>query len=450
MTHDPAHVPGSDDLTRWGVTPLHDAYTRGLTDPVAVVQAHLARINRHDPDLHAYIHVAAQDALAQAAASARRWAQGQPLGPLDGVPVALKDNIDVAGLPCTAGTAAFAQRRPDRHAAVWQALAAAGAVLLGKTNMHEAALGATTDNPVYGRCINPLRAGHTPGGSSGGSAAAVAAHLCAAALGTDTLGSVRIPAAYCGLYGYIASRDAVSLAGIVPLSPTLDAVGPLARSGNDLARVASVLLGQPLPEPIRWRGLRVGYLPQADAVTLAPPVRAAWDTTRERLQALGATLHPVDFPGWEPARSRLDALLMSEWEGAASWLNALGPDLPGLSADLVKMLRYGHTLDTARRQRAQDGVQALRAQARHGFDTVDLLVLPTTPQVSFPHGVAAPASQADLTVLANLLGAPALACPCPAQATSGEDLPASCQFLAAPGQDARLLSVAQAMDAFWS
>jgi Asp-tRNA(Asn)/Glu-tRNA(Gln) amidotransferase A subunit family amidase len=99
---------------------------------------------------------------------------------------------------------------------------------------------------------------------------------------------------------------------------------------------------------------------------------------------------------------------------------------------------------------AQDGVQALRAQARHGFDTVDLLVLPTTPQVSFPHGVAAPASQADLTVLANLLGAPALACPCPAQATSGEDLPASCQFLAAPGQDARLLSVAQAMDAFWS
>jgi aspartyl-tRNA(Asn)/glutamyl-tRNA(Gln) amidotransferase subunit A len=445
-----AATTAPDDLTQWGVADLHEAYVRGETDPVQVVRAYLKRIERLDPALRAFIHVATPTAMAQAEASARRWAQGQALGPLDGVPLGLKDNIEVAGMPCTAGTAAYADRRPERQAPAWQALADAGAVLLGKLNMHEAALGATTDNPVYGRCINPLRAGYTPGGSSGGSAAAVAAHLCAASLGTDTLGSVRIPAAYCGLFGLTASHGTVSMQGIVPLSPTLDTLGPLARSGRDLSIVAAALLQQALPAPVRWQGLRVGWLPQMQAVELTPAARAAWDATRERLQALGATLHPVQVPGWEPARRRLDALLMSEWEGAAYWLDAVGTSLPGLSTDLVKMLRYGHTLDATRRQRAQAGVLDMRAQAQPCFESVDVLLLPTTPQGSFAHGDPVPASQADFTALANLLGVPALAFPCPVQACSGDDLPASCQFLAAPGDDARLLSIAQSMDVFWA
>lgn len=444
-------LPADTDPTRWGVADLHAAYSQGRADPLSVTRACLERVAQHDTALRAFIHVAADEALALAAASAARWRAGHALGPLDGVPVALKDNIDVAGMPCTAGTAAFAGRIPTRHAPAWQALADAGAVLMGKLNLHEAALGATTDNPVYGRCINPLRAGYTPGGSSGGSAAAVAGHLCAAALGTDTLGSVRIPAAYCGVFGFIPSRGAASLEGIVPLSPTLDAVGPLTRTGHDLSLVACALLRQPLPAPAVWDGLRVGWPAQAEAVEMTPAVRAAWERTRARLQARGAVLRPVSLPDWEPARLRLNALLMSEWEGAAYWLAALGPEWPGLSPDLVKMLRYGHTLDPARRERAQASVMALRALAARCFDEVDVWMLPTTPQCSFPQGQPAPASQADLAALANAMGLPALAFPCPVVAGSGPDegLPASCQFFAAPGDDARLLSLAPALDTLW-
>lgn len=449
-----AALPADTDLTRWGVADLHLAYALGRTDPVAVTRACLERVAHHDPALRAFIYPAPAQALAQANASAARWAAGQAIGPLDGVPIALKDNIDVAGMPCTAGTAAFATRIPARDAPAWQALADAGAILLGKLNMHEAALGATTDNPVYGRCINPLRAGYTPGGSSGGSAAAVAGHLCAAALGTDTLGSVRIPAAYCGVFGFIPSRGAVPLEGIVPLSPTLDAVGPLARSGHDLALVASALLRQPVPAPADWEGLRVGWFPQAENVDMAPAVRAAWDATRARLQAHGVLLRPVSLAGWEPARLRLDALLMTEWEGAAYWLAALGPDWPGLGPDLIKMLRYGHTLDPARRQRAQDSVMAMRAVAARCFDEVDVVMLPTTPHCSFPQGQPAPASQADFAALANAMGVPALSFPCPVAAEPGsgavEGLPASCQFFAAPGDDARLLALAPALDRLWN
>lgn len=432
----------SPDLAVGGVCDLHEAYAAGRTDPVQVVQAQLQHISQLDPALRAFIHVSADLALAQARSSAQRWASGQPLGPLDGVPVALKDNIDVAGLPCTAGTAALAGRRPEADAPVWRRLADSGAVLLGKLNMHEAALGATTDNAVYGRCINPLQPGHTPGGSSGGSAAAVAAHLCAAALGTDTMGSVRIPAAYCGVYGFIASRGSLPLEGIVPLSPSLDAVGPLARSGRDLAAVAACLRGERAPEATSWTGLRVGWLPQMDAVALEPAVAGAWQRTCAALQEAGAMLQPVQLPAWEPARARLQALLVTEVEAAAFWYGQLGPELPGLSSTLVAMLRYGHGLDGAKRERAFDAVMTLRQSAAALFAGIDVLLLPTTAQRSFAHGQEAPANQADLTVLANVLGAPALAFPRP---IPGE-LPASCQLMAAPGQDLRLLSLAPLLD----
>lgn len=436
---------------------LHNAYARGLTDPVSVTRAHLALIAQRNPQLHAFVHVDPGAALQQAQASAKRWAAGEPLGPLDGVVMGLKDNIDVAGMPCTAGTAAFAQRKPQVSATVAQRLSDAGAILLGKLNLHEAALGATTDNPVYGRCMNPLRDGFTPGGSSGGSAAAVAAHLCSVALGTDTMGSVRIPAAYCGVWGFIPTRTRLPMDGIVPLSPTLDVAGTLARTGQDLAQVSACLLGLPaipsmakvpaLPvSPIAvWPGLRVGLLPQTAEVDMAPAVLQAWQATQNRLQAQGAVLHPVSLPDWSPAATRLHALLMSEWEGADYWLAALGPELPGLSDGLKKMLMYGARLSPEKRQRSQAAIHGLRAQAARLFADIDVLLLPTTPQTSFAHTEPAPANQADLACLANILGAPALSFPCPT-----EGLPVSCQFLAAPGQDERLLSLACALDTFWA
>ncbi len=426
---------------------LQQAYAQGLTDPVSLTRAQLARTEQRNLDLHAFVHVSADLALQQAHASAMRWAKAAPLGPLDGVPMALKDNIDVVGMPCTAGTAAFVQRMPEQSATVYQRLCDAGAILLGKLNMHEAALGATTDNPVYGRCMNPLREGYTPGGSSGGSAAAVADHLCTLALGTDTMGSVRIPAAYCGVFGFIPTQARMTMEGIVPLSPTLDVAGALASNGLDLAKAMRCILDMsswPEPQAVVWQGLRVGLLPQTTDVEMAPAVLAAWQATQQRLLALGAVSQPASLPDWRPASSRLQALLMSEWEGADYWLRALGPELPGLSAGLKKMLFYGAKLSPEKRLGSQAAILGLRAQASRLFADIDVLLLPTTPQTSFAHTQPAPASQADFACLANILGAPALSFPCP---TNG--LPVSCQLLAAPGQDERLLSLACALDTFW-
>ena len=209
-------------------------------DAVAVTEAYLERIARINPRILAFTALDIDNARAAAAESAVRIARGEPR-PLEGVPFGIKANIDIEGLATTAGVAARRDDVATSDAAVVTRLRDAGAVILGHLNMHEAALGATTDNPAYGRTENPHRIGRTPGGSSGGSGAAVAAGLCAAALGTDTMGSVRIPAAYNGVYGLKPTHGLVPDDGLVFLARRLDSIGPLARSVADLAAVMAVL-----------------------------------------------------------------------------------------------------------------------------------------------------------------------------------------------------------------
>jgi aspartyl-tRNA(Asn)/glutamyl-tRNA(Gln) amidotransferase subunit A len=223
-------------------------FAQGGMGPLAACEHYLARIALHNPALNAYLWVDAPRSLALARESQQRWAQGRPLSPWDGLPIAIKDNVDVQGWPCSAGTAADRDRRPTTDAPVVQQLRALGMVVLGKLNMHEGALGATNRNPTFGDCINPWRAGFTPGGSSGGSAAAVRAQLCAAAIGTDTMGSVRVPASYCGVTAYKPSAGVVSNAGVVPLCHMLDTVGWLTASVADAQALASSMWpsGRPL------------------------------------------------------------------------------------------------------------------------------------------------------------------------------------------------------------
>ena len=195
-----------------------------------VVQAHLDRIGQVNGALNAVVQLCADRAVSEAKAADEALARGDSVGPLHGVPMTLKDSLDTEGIISTGGTKGRESFVPSEDSVVAARLRAAGAILLGKLNMHECALGATTDNPHHGPTHNPWRAGYTPGGSSGGCGAAVAAGLVLAALGTDTLGSVRLPAAYCGIVGLKATMGLISTRGVVPLSPSLDHIGPLCRS----------------------------------------------------------------------------------------------------------------------------------------------------------------------------------------------------------------------------
>jgi len=433
-------------------------FAQGGMGPLAACEHYLARIAQHNPALNAFVSVDAPRSLALARASQQRWDQGQPLSPWDGLPIAIKDNVDVQGWPCSAGTAADRNRHPSTDAPVVQQLRALGMVVLGKLNMHEGALGATNANPTYGDCINPWRAGFTPGGSSGGSAAAVRAQLCAAAIGTDTMGSVRVPASYCGVSAFKPSAGRVPNKGVVPLCHMLDTVGWLTASVADAQALASSLWshGQAVPSAheassssatatatatASARPLRLGRLVQAAHVALDPVVAQAYAQLCEQLTQDGVVWVDIDVPLWQATAMRQAGLLLSERDAAVHWTTHLGADLTGLSDGFARMLRYPERAGAAKLAQAQALLDTVRADAARVFAHVDLLLMPTTPQTAFHHDAPVPVNQADFTALANVWGAPALAFP-----LRTGDLPASAQLLAAPGQDSALLAKTHALN----
>src|ERR1700676_4582100 len=211
--------------------------------PTDLVQACLTRIETYNPKLNAFITVTREQALAQARELDAEQRSGKFRSPLHGIPIAIKDNIDTAGIRTTAASAVFDDRIPDQDAEVTRRLKAAGAVIVGKTNLHEFAMGGTSATSYYGPVRNPWALDRNPGGSSGGSAAAVAAGLCFGALGTDTGGSIRIPAAYCGVTGLKATYGLVSIRGIIPLTFSLDHCGPITRTVEDAALMLNALAG---------------------------------------------------------------------------------------------------------------------------------------------------------------------------------------------------------------
>ena len=254
-----------------------DMIRSGDLSAVELVESYLARIERLQPLTNAYITVTASQALEQARTLDRELSQGRWRGPLHGIPVGFKDNIDTAGVPTTAASELFANRLPEQDAEVVTRLNNAGAITLGKLNMHEFAFGGTSAVTHYGPVHNPWNLDHVPGGSSGGSAAAVSAQMCAAALGTDTAASVRMPAAFCGIVGLKATYGLVSIRGIIPLAESLDHAGPMCRTVGDSALLLQALAGYdpldvasidaPLPDysgslDLPVQGLRLG-IPRA-------------------------------------------------------------------------------------------------------------------------------------------------------------------------------------------
>jgi aspartyl-tRNA(Asn)/glutamyl-tRNA(Gln) amidotransferase subunit A len=285
-----------------------------------------------------------------------------------GLRLAVKDNIDVAGMPAAGGMAPYRGRIAQRDAPCVARLKAAGYTIVGKTLMDEAAFGALGDNPWFGRCHNPHRHGYTCGGSSAGSAAAVAAGLADVALGTDTLGSVRIPASYCGVVGYLPGPGVIDGTGVMPLMPEYDRVGVLAPTVADAARVASIS-----PRS----GARVGEIPAT-----------------------------IDL-----AALRRAALLMVEIEAAR--IHAALLDDPGskISAPLRAALRFGRDATPDRVEKAKARIAEAGRWLDELFRDCDVLVLPTTPGPAFPFDQPAPESQADFTVLASVAGLAAISVP---------------------------------------
>lgn len=350
-------------------------------------------------------------------------------GPLAGLTIGIKANLAVAGLPWTAGMGLRRSIIAERDAEAVARLRGAGAAILGTLNMHEAALGSTTDNPFYGRTHNPHRHGFTPGGSSGGSGAAVAAGLCDAALGTDTLGSVRIPAAYCGIYGLKPTAGAVPQEGMVLLDERLDATGPLARDCDTLERVWRVIADDPGEAPSPVRILTLGDFAE---MAIEQAMADAYD------RAIAATDLPIE-PVVLPAS--LDEVRRHAFAGIgraiAADLGDVGDD-PGISPELrfviVAALALPHE-------------PAVLAATRHALlaalGTGGILVTPTSPQAAFEHTARPPATQPLFTGLANVAGCPALAVPA---GRDGRGLPVSIQLLGPPHSELALIALARRLE----
>ncbi|MEM9198936.1 MAG: amidase [Pseudomonadota bacterium] len=410
----------------------------------------LARIAAENAQSRIFLDLDAEGARASARASDAR----APIGPLDGKIIAVKANRAVQGLPWSAGTAGWQHRLATRDAGAVARLREAGAIILGTVNMDEGALGAVCDNPVFGRCLNPRDPGRTPGGSSGGSAAAIAAGLADLALGTDTMGSVRIPAAYCGVVGLKPSRGVIGRSGLAYLSPSLDHVGllgPDARALDDALQVLAgrdaldpesngIALTDPQPGSVAQplAGVRFGLPHLPGGFDPADAGLARWCSAA---RSLGATIVEADLTGWDPGPSRRAGLLLAEAEGAVALADLLAQ--PGaLSPGFAAALRYGRDAPSAKLVAALAQIRAAAAAAQRGLKGRDALVLPTAPQGAFPHGDPVPSNQADLTALANFAGLPALSIPVP---DPDGGLPGAVQLIGPAFSDRKLIGWAAAL-----
>ncbi|MGI9424786.1 MAG: amidase, partial [Hyphomicrobiaceae bacterium] len=382
-------------------------------DPTAQsrVETALIRVAEENDVTRIFISLCREQSILDAAASDARRQAGNGLGPLDGRIVGIKDNLAVGGLASTLGFGCFRDRISDNDAHAVSRLRQAGAIVLGTLNMHEGALGATTDNPHFGRCANPLRRDYTPGGSSGGSAAAVASGLVDFALGTDTMGSVRLPAAFCGTVGFKPSRGAVGRSGLGLLSPTLDTIGPLAATTAMAGAAFAALMG-PDSQDLDWTGpaslaqsaepqialsqLRIGVPRQLSDVDVEAEVLAAFAQLRSHLETTGVEVVDVDLAGWWPTKARRAGLLISEAEAASLWPGLLDDRQDGVSDTFKAMLRFGQNAPASKLLDAFAEMRRAAAAFQRVCLAVDAIMMPTAPQRPFHHQQPTPANQADL------------------------------------------------------
>ncbi|MBI4338003.1 MAG: Asp-tRNA(Asn)/Glu-tRNA(Gln) amidotransferase subunit GatA [Chloroflexi bacterium] len=434
--------------------------------PVELTQAVLERAQALNPKVNAYITITGEGAMAQARAAEREIAQGTYRGPLHGVPLAFKDLFDTAGVRTTGGSKILAQRVPDADSTAVAKLKAAGSVLLGKLNMHEFAFGISSTNPHYGPVRNPWDLKRIPGGSSGGSGAATVAHMCVASLGSDTGGSIRIPAALCGMVGLKPTYGRVSRFGALPLSWSLDHVGPMTKTVEDAAILLRAIAGHdpadpgslqaPVPDYTRGlkagvKGVRVGVLSNPYFDFMAPAVRQAFEAAVGTLGELGANVQPVPWPEGELAGLANMTIILGEAAAYhAGWLRTRPQDY---GADVRDRLIQGSVLPASLYLQAQRARRTIMESALALFGGVELLVLPTIPVAAPNIGestvelggrrVDARAAITRYTQPFNLTGLPALSLPC---GFSPEGLPIGLQVVGRPLGEAAVLRLGHAYE----
>ncbi len=426
----------------------------GQISAAEAVEDCLSRIAAENPTLNAFILVTADEARRQAQDADRDLAGGLDHGPLHGVPVSLKDLLDVRGLPTTAASRVREGHRADRDAAVVARLRAAGAVLIGKTNLHEFAFGTTNEDSAFGPARHPLDPARSPGGSSGGSAVSVAAGMALASVGTDTGGSVRIPAAACGLVGLKPGYGEVSTEGVVPLARTLDHVGPLTRSVGDSWLVYRALLGDERPRPLApapLTGLRVAILRTYFCDLLDDEVRGRFDEALQQLEASGCRVDEARIPHADAIAPVY--LHLSLPEAAAYHAAALDTVPEKYTAAVRLRLEAGRYLLAEDYVRALAGREQLSQEVDAALAAQDALVLPTLPIPAPRLGTASIAIDGRtepvrnlmlrLTQLFNLTGHPAITIPC---GRTAEGLPCGLQLIGARGRTDALVRTALACE----
>jgi aspartyl-tRNA(Asn)/glutamyl-tRNA(Gln) amidotransferase subunit A len=453
-----------DDLAYASIAEIAPRVRAGEVSPVELAEACLARIAALNGRVNAYLTVLADAALREARAAEAEIRAGRYRGPLHGIPIAHKDLYYTRGVVTTAGSKILADFVPTEDAAAVERLRAAGTVLLGKTQMHEFAYGGTNDNEHYGPTRNPWHLERIPGGSSGGSAAALAAGMCLGATGSDTAGSIRIPAHACGTTGIKPTYGRVSLYGVVPMAWSLDHPGPLARTAHDAALLLQAMAGhdprdpasddRPVPDfsfelDLGVRGLRLGIPRNYFTEEVAPDVDAAYRAAIRTLQDLGATVEDVEIPSLAATLAVQFAIGASECAAYhAEWLRTRPDDY---GADVRARLEAGQLVPAVDYLKAQRYRAVIRAEQRAVLQRVDVLVTPTLPIPAPPIGMAtATLGGRTVPVSPQLIrftapfdqsGFPAASVPC---GFDGDGLPIGLQIAGRPWAEATVLRVAHA------
>jgi aspartyl-tRNA(Asn)/glutamyl-tRNA(Gln) amidotransferase subunit A len=465
---------GSGDLAFATITEISALLAQRKISPVELTSLFLDRIDKYNPTLNAFLTITRESAIAAARESEKRIKQKSSRGALDGIPIALKDNIWTRGIRTTAGSKFLRDFVPDEDATVAASLHRAGAIILGKTNLHEFAYGISTNNPHYGPTRNPWDTDRIPGGSSGGSAAAIAAGLCVASVGTDTGGSIRIPAALCGIVGLKPTFGRVSCHNVVALAPTFDHVGPLARTVADAALILGAIAGrdpldaatisQPRMKPYadvrqlmkrlrphfsKKRPLKLGLPREYFFASVSENILEAVKSAVHSFEQLGAIIEEVSLPRISDGDDASTSIALAEathYHQSQGWFPAHSADY---GEDVRKRLEMGLDIRALDYLAALDVQKRVREEFNAVLKQVDAIVAPTVP-------ITAPLIGENVTQIesteepvrgalirlnrpANFTGLPAISLPC---GWSEENLPIGLQLIGSAWAEEKLLAIA--------